>query len=43
MEKKKCPYCNKEIVGYSKNHIDYLLKQHILSKHSDKIKIKKEK
>lgn len=35
---KKCPYCDKWIEGYSKN-IDYLLKQHILAKHKEKIKI----
>ena len=40
MKKVKCPYCDKKIEGYSEKHIDYLLKQHILSKHKDRIKIK---
>ncbi len=39
MEKKKCPFCDKEIEGYTKKQVDYLLKQHILSKHPDKMKI----
>ncbi len=43
MEEKKCSYCDKIIQGYSQEHIDYLLKQHILSKHKDKIKINNEK
>jgi len=37
LRKLKCPYCDKIIEGYSKN-IDYLLSQHILSKHKEKIK-----
>lgn len=36
MEEKKCPYCDKIIKGYSEKHIEYLLGQHILSKHKDK-------
>ena len=43
MEKKKCPFCDKEIEGYTEDQVDYLLKQHILSKHKDKIKINNEK
>lgn len=38
MQKKKCPYCDKIIDGYSEKHIEYLLNQHILSKHKEKIK-----
>jgi len=39
MIKQKCNYCEKEIDGYSKEHIEYLMNQHLLSKHKDKIKI----
>lgn len=39
MKKKKCPYCDKEIEGFTESQVDYLLKQHILSKHPDKIKM----
>lgn len=37
MEKIKCKYCEKEIEGYTKKQVEYLLKQHTLSKHPDKI------
>lgn len=37
MELKKCPFCEKEVEGYSDKHANYLMNQHILSKHSDKI------
>ena len=40
MKAKKCSYCDKIIDGYTEKHIEYLLSQHILSKHRDKIKIK---
>lgn len=39
MEKIKCNYCEKEIEGYTKKQVEYMLKQHILSKHPEKIKI----
>lgn len=32
MEKTKCNKCNKIIEGYNKNHVEYLLAQHKLSK-----------
>jgi len=35
----KCPYCNKEIEGYTENQVEYMIKQHILSKHPEKVKI----
>ena len=38
MEKIVCKYCGKKIEGHTKKQIKYLLSQHILSKHSDKIK-----
>lgn len=37
MENKKCKYCDKIINGYNKKHIDYLMSQHQLSKHKEKI------
>ena len=37
MIEKKCPFCEKIIEGYTKKQVDYLLKQHILSKHKDKV------
>ena len=39
MEKKKCDFCDKEIEGYTEDQVDYLLKQHILAKHPDKMKV----
>ena len=39
MEKKKCQFCEKIIEGYTKEQVDYLLKQHILSKHTEKIEV----
>jgi len=41
MEKKKCPFCEKEIEGYTEKQVEYLMQQHILSKHKDKIEVKK--
>lgn len=39
MEKTKCPFCEKVIEGFTKEQAEYLLKQHILSKHPDKLMI----
>ena len=33
MEKIKCKYCEKVIEGYTKKQVEYMLKQHILSRH----------
>jgi len=30
MEKLKCKYCDKVIEGYNKNHVEFLMKQHML-------------
>ena len=35
--KKQCPFCAKEIIGTTEMQREYLLKQHILSKHPDKV------
>lgn len=40
MESKKCPYdktCDKVIRGYNSEHIDYLMTQHGLAKHRNKV------
>ena len=36
MIKIKCDFCDKEIEGYTINQVEYLLMQHVLSKHKDK-------
>lgn len=43
MEKLKCKHCDKIIEGYTKKQVDYLMKQHLLSKHQEKLKFDKEK
>lgn len=40
MEKISCKHCKKVIEGYTKKHVEYLLKQHTISKHPEMIKIK---
>lgn len=39
MEKSKCKYCDKKIEGYTSKQVEYLMKQHLLSKHKDKIEL----
>jgi len=39
MIKKKCKYCPKIVEGYTEKQTNYMLRQHILSKHPEKIKI----
>lgn len=36
---KTCEYCGKVIEGNSESHVAYLLFQHKLARHKDKIKI----
>ena len=36
MEKRKCPYCPKVIEGYNTEHVEKMLKQHVIFKHPDK-------
>lgn len=38
-----CKFCNQEIKGNSKSQIEYLLLQHKIAKHRDKIEIKEMK
>jgi len=40
MEKIKCKYCEKIIEGHTLNQVEYMMKQHLISKHLDKIEIK---
>jgi len=39
MKTKKCKECGKEIQALKESQADYLLKQHYLSKHPEKVKI----
>ena len=41
MKKINCQFCGKEIEGYKRDHILYLLRQHILSKHPEQVHFKK--
>lgn len=34
MKLKKCPYCDSEFEGHTKDHALYQLKQHVISRHS---------
>jgi len=34
MQKKICPYCEKEFEGHDEDHALYQLKQHVISKHT---------
>jgi len=38
---KKCKFCDKEIEGYTEKQVDYLMMQHMLSKHKEKLEVKK--
>lgn len=39
MKQKICKYCQKKLEAYSESQVEYMLKQHILSKHPEKMKI----
>jgi len=39
MKTKKCKYCEKVIEGHTKKQVEYMLRQHILSRHPEKVKI----
>lgn len=43
MEKIECEYCGKKIEGHTIPQVEYLLKQHILSKHSEKVNFNENK
>lgn len=40
MEEIKCPYCDQLLGGYTKVQVEYMLHQHILARHKDKMYIK---
>ena len=42
MIEKTCSHCDKKIEGHTDKQAEYMLNQHILSKHPDKISIKNE-
>ena len=37
MKEIKCKYCDKMIGGYTDKHVSGLMKQHVMSKHPDKV------
>lgn len=39
MESKKCPLCDKVVEGYTENQVETMMQQHLLNKHSDKVKL----
>jgi hypothetical protein len=39
MFKKKCDFCPKEIEGFTEKQVNYLMLQHIVAKHKEKIKL----
>lgn len=39
METLSCKYCDKVIEGHTSNQVEYMMRQHLISKHRDKIKI----
>jgi len=43
IEPKKCKYCDKEIEGHTEKQIESLMKQHLLSKHSDRVELREKK
>lgn len=40
MVKKRCEYCGRLIIGTTEDQTEYLLLQHKISKHRDKLEIK---
>lgn len=43
MEQLKCKKCEKIIEGYTSNHVEHLMQQHMLVHERSKKKVKKEK
>ena len=39
----KCKYCGKKIEGHTEKQIESLMKQHLLSKHSDRVELVEKK
>ena len=40
MKIRYCKYCNKKIEGFTIGQVEYLMLQHILSKHRDRLIVK---
>ena len=40
MEQIKCKYCDKVIEGYNQKQAEYLMRQHLIARHSDKVEVK---
>lgn len=43
MESKKCKFCGHVIETYTKENVEYLMLQHLIAKHRDKIEIREKK
>lgn len=43
MEKQKCNHCDKIIEGHQKTQVEYMMTQHIMAKHPEKIIVKENK
>jgi len=41
LEKKKCDYCPKEIEGHTVKQVEYLMLQHVLARHKEKLRVVK--
>ncbi len=37
---RKCPFCEKNLEGFTDKQVEHYLKQHILARHPEKIKFK---
>jgi len=40
MELKKCEHCPKVIEGYTENQVNYLMEQHMMARHRDRMEEK---
>jgi len=40
MISKKCSMCEKVIEGYKESHVEYMMLQHIISRHKESIMVK---
>ena len=43
MYKSKCNECGKVIEGYTQKQADYMMRQHILSKHENQVEFKRQR
>lgn len=39
MKTAKCKYCDKVVEGYTEKQVEYMLKQHVLARHIEHVKI----